>query len=90
MKVVYKYVLENRNPNEYGIDTLTIPISFRLLHAGIQNNQITIWIEVDPSDEKVTRRVQIVPTGKEIPSRMIYIGTVFQESFVWHIYMENE
>jgi hypothetical protein len=61
-------------------------------HVATQHGKPTLWIEVDPDDERGTRyrRFEVVATGQPIsaqpPFGIVYHGTVFVDALVWHIY----
>jgi len=57
--------------------------------VGVQTSRvISIWAEVpdDLDRPEVMRTFQVVPTGGDVPTVGIYIGTVLDGLLVWHIY----
>jgi hypothetical protein len=57
----------------------------RLLHVAMQHGTPTLWAEVN-EDAPIRRcTVNMCGTGHDRPSGD-YIGTVFDQQFVWHYY----
>ena len=82
--VIYKYpLLPSVNSR------VSIPEDHTFLRVENQGDQIMIWALVDPLSQEHLYDIKIVGTGHtiggdgEIPR---YLGTVFQGSFVWHIF----
>lgn len=66
---------------------LDIPVASNILHVAEQHGQVTLWVRVDPTADKVKRVFVIVGTGNPFESEGLqYIGTVFDRSFVWHVH----
>lgn len=86
---VWKYLLDGVVGRPHAI---SLPIGHRVLHAGIDPMGHTcVWCEVNP-DQEVTnlRRFLILATGHPIPAgTWVYISTVIDRLFVWHIYVEE-
>ena len=79
-RVVYKYTASDT--------TITVPKNTNIIHAGLQDDKLCIWAEVNPEELNDTRvTVDIVGTGHPIPSGTIHVGTFFQGPFVWHVYV---
>lgn len=87
MKTVYKYQLPFA-PNEYGTTTIVVPKGFIILHADNQYDQLCIWVEVDTTTQETENlTIEVVGTGKPLsPNPKLYIGTVFVQEYVWHVY----
>ncbi len=87
MKTIYKFQLNLHNyTNE-----LMLPIDSKVLTVQLQNNIISLWIEIN-LDEKQTelRRFKIIATGQSFEDTdAIYIATVQQGILVWHIFEEK-
>lgn len=77
---IYKYSL---NVSPFVIELTT---DFKVICVHEQNNKPTIWIEVNPDNEKISVQWFIVPTGSIIPKMSIHVGTCFIGPNVWHIY----
>lgn len=57
--------------------------------VGMQNRAIYAWAEVpyDVGGERLAERtLRVVATGRDVPDPGVYLGTVFDGPFVWHIY----
>ena len=79
MRIIYKYPTVSR---------IFLPEGYKVLKAGLQNGTIFVWIELDKDREEVFA-VQFMEygTGMEIHDNPgIYIDSIFQEEFVWHVY----
>lgn len=64
-----------------------MPENADILFVHIQQNQPTIWAQVDLNVPMVKKTFLIFATGEDIPNRpMEYVGTVMIHEFVWHIF----
>jgi len=46
-----------------------------------------IWLEIRQPDETLEERTFVVyGTGRHVTDGDVYVGTVLDESFVWHLY----
>ena len=63
-----------------------MPRGARIRHVGIQQNQVTMWAEVDQDEAPETRSFAIRGTGHEIQEMEVYLGTVFADPYVWHLF----
>jgi hypothetical protein len=82
MKTVYKYKL---HPVTY----LTLPEGSKILSAGVQKEDIFIWVLIDKDIMAYeTRTFHVYGTGDQIDSslNLKFIETVFITEFVWHIF----
>lgn len=84
MKVIYKYELFTKNLEFH---ELALPKGTEILRVGMQHSVVTLWALIDP-DEGVweVRRFVRYGTGHEVHGVNLYIGTVFDGPFVWHIF----
>lgn len=84
MIAVYKYTLNLIRRQE-----LLIPQNAKILHIGEQNSQITLWAQVNTSEDKTKLPIFIFGTGHPIPSPDLeYIGTVqMTNGLVSHVFM---
>lgn len=81
MRAVYKYVLD------VGETSLQIPMGGKVLSAQLHDVYACIWVEVITEVEVVeTRTFRIVGTGHAVPIGALYVGTIQQSPFVWHVY----
>jgi len=85
---VWKYPL--------GIPTAEVSMQrgAEILSVGVQNAEITIWALVEPDMIKVQRDIFVAGTGhvfnEKSLDKMEFIGTVFLDSFVFHIFDGGE
>jgi len=91
MKTIFKYIIEVKDEQ-----TLTIPVGSKILSVQVQGDNICLWAIVNPQivDEEVL--IEIFGTGNPIEDEKIifgqqrreriFIGTVQQHKFVWHIF----
>jgi len=77
MKTIYKYAM----PEE-----CRLPIGAKFLHFDIQTGKFSAWFEVDPTMEKEDRTFFVIGTGMPIVEGEVYLGTVLEGEFVWHLY----
>jgi hypothetical protein len=68
--------------------TVEMPMGTRILTVQMQYGQPCLWAEVnDRSNETELRHIGIVGTGHaDVPTGAVYIGTVQDDSLVWHVY----
>jgi hypothetical protein len=87
MTTIYKYKLA-----VVDAQTLELPEPKGLLSVAMQNGDLCLWAEVDPSKPKSNFTILIFGTGhpisEEIEKR--YIGTVhsMQRGLVWHVFLK--
>jgi hypothetical protein len=83
MKVVHKFSLEVNDE----LQTLRLPALARVVHCGIQDDVIRLWIEYPyPSEASISRHFRVFGTGQGITDDMTWVGTVQAPPFVWHVY----
>lgn len=84
-KVVYKYPLDALGPNK-----VTLPMDARIVHVGIQGEDVCLWAEHHTETDKISvtheRTFDIYGTGWGIPETAEHIGTVMRGPYVWHVY----
>lgn len=80
---IYKYDLALT-----GTQTIQVPYRFQPLSVQIQHNTIMLWALVDETDEFLSdRKITIIGTGNPIDEPPgVFIGTVQQNGFVWHVF----
>lgn len=87
MKSIWKYEL-----SRYSKLAIQMPKGANILCAKHFQGNTYIWAEVnvpDDTEELETRYFAIYGTGWEMDlDNSKYIGTVFDNTFVWHIYEE--
>ena len=70
-----------------GSTELSVPFDAKFLHAGVQGDNLFIWMLVDPSVETVKRLFTVYGTGDEVYSdETSYLATVQMGPFVWHVF----
>jgi hypothetical protein len=87
MRQIFKYTLV---PGPLTI--LTLSSSAEFLSAGVQGDDIVVWVAFDPDDDHQTNfKVIIVPTGVIFDNEKDYnfIQTVFVDRFVFHIFVRE-
>jgi hypothetical protein len=73
-------------PLESVVQELQIPVAGKVVHVGQQDGVPTIWVMVDPSQQRQGRRFHIVGTGQTLPDSTAYRGTVqMPNGLVWHV-----
>lgn len=87
MRTIWKYKL-----NQYSKLAIQMPKNSNILCVKHFQGDICLWAEVNTTDgmeELETRYFAIYGTGWEMDlDNSKYIGTVFENIFVWHIYEE--
>ena len=81
MRVIHKYTVSDYS-------SLPLPLDFSVMHFDFQEGVPCIWVEVPALIEAYTFcSCRIVGTGMQVPEGLNYIGTSFEGTFVWHLYM---
>ena len=88
MKKIWKFSLGNNSANIIVID---IPKEAKLLTVAIQQKCFVIWAEVETEFQITKRSFIIYATGERFLSEDYlkegkFIGTVFHDAIVWHVY----
>lgn len=78
MKKIYKYVA----PVPGAIIEISMPVGALIVKVEIQNRGIMMWALVS-ENPLTSRKFTTVGTGQ--PFNGTYIGTVFDDSFDWHV-----
>ncbi len=83
---IYKYVLEIKGEQE-----LNLPADWRFLSIQLQGDAICMWAIVNEELEKVPRKIYCYGTGHDVgfAANKKYLGTVQQNSFVWHFFCKS-
>lgn len=79
MKTIYKYSLKGASTS------ILIHKDAEIIHCGNHNGEFCIWAKVDADLPLEERTFVIVGTGWEIDDNMVYVGTFFEGSYVWHV-----
>lgn len=91
MKIL-KYPIIKANA-QYGLFQITMPLKARIVSAIVQESgHIVLYAEVRGESMSSPRAVFIAGTGREVPTEVAdifrFVGTVQQDSYVWHVYAE--
>lgn len=81
MRNIFKYKLNEKY--------IYLPHDFKILDVQMQNNVPCLWADVDTGNMSVCYKVNIGGTGNFVPDGF-YVGTVQENEFVWHIYLQKE
>lgn len=79
---VYKYPL-TLSANEQQI---SMPFGGQILHVHEQNGVPTLWVLVRPQRTEEIRRFYLYGTGDPIAHGHVYVGSVHDGPYVWHIF----
>ena len=85
MRVVHKFYMPVG-----AINLHDIPAGACLLTVQLQDGKPFMWAELDDAAPKVRRRFEFFGTGRPIPNGWVYVGTVQEGAFVWHLYEVKE
>lgn len=81
---IYKYDAEDK----------LFPVGAKFLSAIIQYGRIVVYAAVDENAELEYRRIFSIGTGWEMEDNFLdnveFIGTVKQDPYVWHVFVENK
>lgn len=82
--IIYKFPIDNDT-------TIQVPHNALFLHAGEQDGSLYIWVQLDPTASKVSRTIQVVPTGLQFDhNRLTYFQTVqMRNGLVFHVYLQQ-
>ncbi len=87
MKVIYKYEITAMDP----IKSFGWPEGTKVVHVDSQaEGTMQLWVEIPdqhPAETILEERTFVVyGTGHHIVDKDIYVGTVLDDPFVWHLY----
>lgn len=89
MRKIYKYKLKITDEQ-----MLTLPKYSEYVNCSMQDGELCVWILVDPDEKEMfTMKVLVIGTGNPIEHDLDYyeyMNTVFDRTFVWHIYGQIE
>lgn len=78
-------------PLEKSLCRVELREGFKILSAQDQFGVPTIWVLLDHEKPVVIKTFHIYGTGHLIPNEPgDYIGTLQQQPFVWHVFMDKE
>lgn len=86
---IWKYELDITDRQD-----VSMPKGAKVLAVQMQREAVTLWAEVDPQAKREPRHFRIFGTGHPMPLQTmgyedVYIGTVQERSFVWHVYEQT-
>lgn len=83
MKRIFKYHVGTN-----GVSRVRLPIDAKVLSTNVQDGKVQIWAEVDDEAALEDRHFIVYGTGHEMldTEHQVYVGTIFDNPFVWHVY----
>lgn len=73
-----------------GEGPVEMPVGAEIIKVDMQGANIVVWAIVDPEAPKQKRAIIVLGTGFERQNKEMaslkYLDTVFDGSFVWHIF----
>ena len=79
--MIYKYEVTGR--------PVFLPSDSRVLTAAYQGDTLYVWVELGSGKRKLNFIFDYVGTGwYEDTSNKVFVGTVFKDEHVWHIFYE--
>lgn len=87
MSVIWKYQVHIRGDNKP--NAIAMPAGATILSAGVQADQIMVWVKCDLEAKPETRYLQAVMTGEPFDAAaMSFLGTVhlFAGKIVAHVF----
>lgn len=86
---VWKYKVQPNGVHGgmYAMEVHGVPETRRIRYVGLQDGEVCVWVEVDPTSQPTTMVLFSVGTGfGEVYPDVEYIGTVQRGPYVWHLY----
>lgn len=70
------------------VRSVAMPAGSIIRAVGVQQEgEACVWVESpDDTGLRDLRKFLVVPTGDSVPDPGVYLGTVSDDPFVWHIY----
>ena len=65
---------------------LDVPKGAEFLHVAMQHGMVTLWARIDPKAKTERRTFYIHGTGQLLSPYEKYVGTAFDNAFVWHLF----
>lgn len=72
--------------------SVNLPKGAHILSVAFQGDGLFLWALVDPSQAEQTRQFYKIGTGWDIDEPIEncqFLGTVFKDCYVWHIFLEE-
>ena len=90
MRTIWKYEL---SPGWNSV--LQIPKCGQFRHGQAMTDggriRFFIWVEVDPTAEKLDTHIKCIGTGQDIPTDShYYLCSLIEHGFVWHYYLDPQ
>lgn len=85
-KTVWKYTVPIADsPLHFQIPVNAVPV---MVQPGVIVGEVELWCEVDPSERKANRYLQVFGTGHDVPGSAQYWGSTIdpRTGLVWHLY----
>jgi len=81
MRAVWKF------PVEFPNCELEMPQNSWIIHVNSQGeDRVVLWVDVDTEAKRVKRRFVVVGTGHEIPAGGVFVGSVKDSPYMWHLF----
>lgn len=81
MRVIWKFEITGK--------PIQMPRGSVLVDFAMQNDCMTAWFIVDTRAENVSYEFQVFATGQEIPDGALYVASLQDKPFVWHLFLMN-
>lgn len=83
MKTVWKFPVSRAS-----ITRIDIPFDAKIALVGLDpaTGGVAIWVQLEKTAEKETRRFRVYGTGQDIEPDDRHVGSVIDRDFVWHVY----
>lgn len=66
-----------------------MPLKSEIMDIQMQKNRAVMWALCDPGTEEIEVKINMYGTGSDVnPENNQYLGTVQQDGWVWHFFME--
>ncbi len=88
MKTIYKY----QAPTPGGFIDIKVPIDWEPLFTGYQQDRLYVWAKVSSDPDAIHKAVRLTTIGtgwRFVNLGLRYIGTVFQDVYVWHVFSQD-
>ena len=70
--------------------TIEAPKAHSFQHLAMQGTWITLWAQAVENRPPHKRTFFVFGTGHVIPGDLVYVGTVHDRQFVWHVFEKRE
>lgn len=87
MNLIHKYPIFPNRICSLGKYAIIMPKNARILKVATQGDSICFWTLFDRrTEERETRYFYVIGTNQIIPDGALYLDTVFDGDYVWHIF----